>query len=305
MIRKPNEIFTILFLSVDIIGSTIYKSKTLDGNWAQFFKDFYEDFPSKFKSKYDNSIYNLNEKEKPILWKAIGDELIFTSEIEDPRKIHIILNCFVDVIKRYRKEIKVKNEDLNLKGTAWTASFPVVNLSVNIIGKEDYIGPSIDTGFRITKFSTNEKMAISVELAYIIAKTVSLETENSSINKIFYEGDEILKGVLNETAYPKFYLKIDNIDNPKRKKYLATKNSILNVNNDIIVKMIEHFIKSVNNENVMAKPYFPNSTSKDFNKMPNMHKERIKQLPMIDNYGNTPENKSSKRNKIPNSPPKI
>lgn len=100
-------------------------------------------------------------------------------------------------------------DHLDVKGTAWLAGFPVNN--VEIISNDDsqnsvdYIGPSIDIGFRLTKFSNPGKFVVSIELAYLLTKCQSITELQFS-----YSGKEVLKGVLENKPYPVIWLKTNN-----------------------------------------------------------------------------------------------
>ncbi len=85
-----------------------------------------------------------------------------------------------------------------------------------MIQQNDFIGTSIDCGFRLGKYSTLEKLVISVELATILLrdKTKMIEELNIRIEsnniKLYFDDEVELKGVLNEKKgtlkYPLIWL---------------------------------------------------------------------------------------------------
>ena len=79
--------------------------------------------------------------------------------------------------------------------------------------QKDFIGPQIDTGFRLKEFATPQKMIISVELAYMILK-INQEGSESIINQLYYDGRKKLKGVDEKGGYPLFWTEAmpDEID---------------------------------------------------------------------------------------------
>lgn len=106
-----------VFLSVDVVGSTALKQKGrvydmqegvadhgpefVNGDWLRFITNFYRDFPSKLVDAFEGirdsrrGESNSNEgatTKPPILWKALGDELIFSAEIlgEEDAAIHLV-----------------------------------------------------------------------------------------------------------------------------------------------------------------------------------------------------------------------
>ena len=110
---------------------------------------------------------------------------------------------------------------LKLKGSAWTAEFPVGNAIVPLNDGVDYIGPSMDTGFRLSRVSTPRKFAVSAELAMLILglpRSVSVEVP------LHYDGRCQLKGVMEKEGYP--FLWID-LHHPKRSNLEAAEDDLL------------------------------------------------------------------------------
>jgi len=153
----------ILFLSVDIIGSTAYKNSTSKSRedehpWLQFFRDFYVAFPEKLASSLPE---HYTENDVPHIWKTAGDELIFAKGIKIINEICECVNGFRKTIVDYKKEMEKKTANLSLKATGWIAGFPIVNAKITTKNdKTDYIGPSMDTGFRLCELSDSRKFII-------------------------------------------------------------------------------------------------------------------------------------------------
>jgi hypothetical protein len=174
--------------------------------------------------------------DEPLFWKSIGDEVLFTKVLSDHRQLATTLNCWFSAVSRMRKFLKNENSSLDVKCTAWLAGFPYRNREV-VIGKYpnsenrqienyyqengnllnkfyneqsdpglavDYIGPSIDTGFRLTSFSSSRKMVVSIDIAYIISMT-SFDGEVKRLD-LYYEGSHSLKGVMGGAPYPVFWI---------------------------------------------------------------------------------------------------
>lgn len=138
----------LLFLSVDIVGSTAYKqanshlrSIDSDGNatgrsyfapWAGQIENFYRLFPHTFQVELSNARSNNKDLlgknfslgDNPELWKAVGDELIFKKEITDSRQVAIVVLAWIKTLKIVKEKLDPK---LNLKSGIWTAGFPVMN----------------------------------------------------------------------------------------------------------------------------------------------------------------------------------
>lgn len=316
----------VLFLSVDISGSTAYKHKKGSRlTWGLIFKDFYEQFPVFLEKACRDSINNNNHLEhqvSPKLWKSIGDELVFCSCPKSPVSVKWQILAFVEAIKQYsyqlgeKQKLPTEQEDksstnqnrLGLKATAWLAEIPTVNECLVIersmkkspdssdssqtdsitaaIDEEnfanlDFIGPSIDTGFRLSKYATTEKCVLSVEIALLLA---------SCGEAIYFDGFHEMKGVLDNTPYPIFWLEI-TISNMHKPLYPV-----------IRTKDIENYCRSFIQETIVnifgfpTLPYFREEDSNTFNSYSELHKElydKVTNPDSQDGYEQDDSNKAS------------
>lgn len=307
-----------LFLSVDIVGSTAYKQahhSVKAGDpiqpiepWVGMVTHFYRNFPiiffteyEKFKDKYSRKgIENWVQPSSPTLWKAAGDELIYTITITDYRQTALFILAWQDAIKQFRRTLKGFSKKLNLKGSAWLAGFPVNNTEVifdfnRMAGESsagshfdasdenmlnlfsfytekngvdsnstiiDYIGPSIDIGFRLGAFSTPRHLICSVELVWILCQALKDRTiksicdlsENCEENsKVFhFSGRHLLKGVLDGVPYPIFW-----IDIGEHKNFNSAEDKISNcppLETNAVEQYCEEFIDSCEAE-YMIRPF--------------------------------------------------
>jgi hypothetical protein len=227
---------TRLFLSADIAGSTAYKQKKqLEGElatWPAVFVKFFLGLPGHFRAELDAVRQEVEEKytayapaAEPVMWKAIGDELVFWQEVESELQVGVSVLASKRALIRYREGLK--GEALDVKGAAWTASFPYPNRELAVprhLGAAtdpgepittnennlsrpndfilDFIGPNIDVGFRIASRSTPRKMQVSLEVADVLASVEQYLPEY----RLFYGGTEELKGVHRGRPYPTFWL---------------------------------------------------------------------------------------------------
>jgi hypothetical protein len=180
--------------------------------------------------------------EQPRLWKTIGDEVLFVKNLTDHRQVALVLECWKSAVDQMRSFLKKDGSRLDIKSTAWTAGFPFRNSEVAVSSDSslastetgewfveggrilnqfyrdgsvkdvqiDYIGPSIDVGFRLTSFSSSRKFVISVEVAYILAVSAPSAFTSDCIRQVFYDGSHSLKGVLGGVSYPVFWLDFSN-----------------------------------------------------------------------------------------------
>jgi hypothetical protein len=74
----------------------------------------------------------------------------------------------------------------------------------------DFIGPSIDAGFRLTKFSTPKKFVLAADLALMLLDAIHRTEVAWDQFHLFYDGAEQLKGVLDGEPYPIVWLDMHN-----------------------------------------------------------------------------------------------
>lgn len=122
---------SLLFLSCDITGSTAFKQRR-SAPWLRTFLSFYREFPQQLGDL-------LAEADRPLrfdLWKAVGDEMIFTCAVDDERDVDLAVRLWLAAMDGY----ELNRSALELRDlTAY---------------QYDYFGPSIDTGFRVTECSS-------------------------------------------------------------------------------------------------------------------------------------------------------
>ena len=197
-----------LFLSVDIAGSTAFKSSRPSEvqPWLPTLYRFFSEFPIQLAN-----LYQSNEP-SPRLWKTLGDEIVFVIEITDHRQVSNHLCRFRDAISSYREVVKDADKKLDLKGAAWLAGFPVGNTMLtlrhgagNKQEMEDFVGPSIDCGFRLSKHASPRKLMISVETALVVSGTGHKNHDKPAVHAA--RGEE-LKGILGGRPYPKLWIEV-------------------------------------------------------------------------------------------------
>lgn len=251
------------------------------------FRNRWGNLQRRVQRNQSDDILNIMVGPSPRVWKTVGDEIIFWKELEHENQIWATFCTWMKAIGDIRKSFKDRQVALDIKSTAWIAEFPVRNkilysqdniktiaeqanrdLMVKLSppsneelislyyknqaqGSADFIGPAIDIGFRISKFSTSKKMAISLDVAYLLylsyAKNIApcfqnqTEDRNKSIVRAYeedlrlpsnfliynrgfennteharfcvhYSGTEYLKGVLGGLKYPIFWINTSEMD---------------------------------------------------------------------------------------------
>ena len=234
----------ILFLSVDIQNSTNFKNEHI-GNidkWYKFFHNFFKQFPIYYESYLIESKALLEYPPKQDseinaqIWKSLGDELIFQFEISHRTEITWYILSFKQALEKFHKEIQESTPYLGVKGTSWLAGFPVNNVELNNTNKTDFIGPSIDLGFRLSKHALPYKFVISVELAYLLLMNPSVTAIQFS-----YSGKEVLRGILKDKPYPIIWIKLEN---NTRNNDTDDSKIIPDINKDYLREFCLNFIKN-------------------------------------------------------------
>ncbi len=216
----------VLFLSVDLANSTAFKAKNYhitsdDGDdkprsgqpWLEAFEFFYTTFPVVFNSYYGHEAAPSANKErspsiydKPHIWKLLGDEILFYVSLQNINHAVQTVDAFRQSILDFNARLNSRPEyrSLRCKGAAWTAGFPVINskIAITIDNKDnlDFVGPSIDIGFRLSKHSNDRRFIVSAELLLLLL-CAPTDTHVRPFRFHFHKKEE-LHGVLHGAAYP-------------------------------------------------------------------------------------------------------
>lgn len=206
---------------------------------ANFFGSFREEFVREwrlFKQLVAPSL-NIEVSVDPLFWKANGDELIFVKELYDRKEVIGCVNAWLKALKALRAQLIVSG--LDIKATAWIAGFPITNSefvfqlnpasamefedeprlyqfgllerwhenpSLRHDLMMDFIGPSMDTGFRLATLSSPREFVVSVDVAYFLATSHLPPKSEIEMPSIFFNGTSVLKGVLGGKPYPVFWI---------------------------------------------------------------------------------------------------
>jgi hypothetical protein len=211
--RKDELEEAYLFLSFDLVNSTAYKLH--NNNWPMAFESFFIDCAGKTKEFIFN--YPSQSLDEPPLkeWKRLGDEIIFYIKIAQldslwdlPKRVFLSLKNIIEALQTYNSNSEIQ---LSAKATLWGAVVSPSakgkmhkNTVFNILtAKEngailDFLGPDIDTGFRISKYASPGKLVIDAYLAWLFNKySKDKKDEDMKIVSL-----ETLKGIWNNRRYP-------------------------------------------------------------------------------------------------------
>lgn len=268
-----------LFLSVDLVGSTAFKNRRetelssyRNGPpWANVFQEFYAGFPRVFERQIGH--HRLDAPIRPRLVKAIGDELLLQTPIESSHDAQQVVRHFAVALVDYKSK-NLSDHQLSLKGTAWIAGFPINNFRVSFEQEDgrravDFIGPSIDTGFRLTSMSSPRMLTVSVDLALLLLQGDGLD--------LYFGGTHNLKGVLGGKPYPHIWYKVAGDDAELHTAELRL--SKQTADKDALKQYCEHYIEGSANT-WLIRPYLKDDDR--FSKTPEWHKQVLETFRRVD-----------------------
>jgi hypothetical protein len=177
---------------------------------------------------------------QPRVWKTNGDEIVFVVELLSDFDVIAGCRCFLEVVYCCADQLKTKSghyaapaagggqageaggATLSAKGFLWAASFHENSIAIPFSlllggapggeGLYEYLGISVDAGFRIGKYASENKVSISVELAdKLVSIMDALGREELPGLHIKYDEGEPLKGLLEPGEnYPKIYFDLNH-----------------------------------------------------------------------------------------------
>lgn len=210
-----------LFASIDLEGSTAFKQTLANRQsrtWLSVVLNFVETFEQSFWQHIGEQArdpFKTPSPKQPRLWKILGDELVFAMEIKRAVDACIYVDALTAALSDWNRAVLAQRKvsaamperPLLVKGAAWLADFPVTNAVLPIEGNHhDYIGPSMDTGFRLAKLASPRRLALSVELAWLLLR----ENEQRKIE--FAGRTRELKGVACDSGYPQLWIEVPASD---------------------------------------------------------------------------------------------
>jgi hypothetical protein len=209
-------------LSFDLVNSTAFKTNFRA--WHVVIHYFYELLVKELQTKCEGIK----------VWKYVGDEVLLYKQItnldELSKDIPKVFHVCRSVSRAVQNSFDQARNFLSVKATVWIARAAEVppqdinglkqqlifggaseeavespNIVVRVTSGEeqqsmDFLGPDVDAGFRIAKFSHSEKLTVSADLAYLLSmhgRANDIRRENLRI--ISYEE---LKGIWAGRYYP-------------------------------------------------------------------------------------------------------
>lgn len=200
-----------LFFSFDLVNSTRYKAQ-FPRHWPIVTTHFYDIVANEMATRFTSAR----------LWKYVGDEILFyklvtsTSDVRDC--LRLARDVLVTAIAILHQVYPQTRPILSLKGSVWIAAVEYVkptesrdiqltkrNLVTGVTTltdalDRDFLGPEIDTGFRLGKYVRHRRLIVSAHLAALLYRERAHCDRIEDKLKIV--GFEELKGVWEERRYP-------------------------------------------------------------------------------------------------------
>lgn len=176
--HKENSLY--IFFSLDICDST--KMKDQIPNWKDIIL----------------KLYNTQEEFKDIMrvWKYVGDEIVFCTAFSGIESLVKLINTAYKKLESVESELtKIADKEgytVSIKGTMWLAYISSDSSHTNQISDiDEFLGKQIDEGFRMTGFSSNNKLLLDPKIVFILLLLFSLDAskvsilEENSVNRKF------------------------------------------------------------------------------------------------------------------------
>jgi hypothetical protein len=205
-------------MSVDLAGSTAYKAQAqfdAEGpEWLEAFEAFFREVPLIMMGQIAGAFALEDEVPHSGVWKVIGDEIIFMAHPSTPREALLLTIAFYRTVVNYDRKI-FERWPLRIKGCCWAAQVSGRNREIEIpemLGTDgnqtyvDYLGPDVDTGFRLASCGGRGQVIISSNLVHLLA---SLDEPEEV--RFHYVGRKVLKGVYSGRPYPLFLISMPDL----------------------------------------------------------------------------------------------
>lgn len=213
MTAKSDHSGVALFMSVDLAGSTAFKAQAIgegeSPEWLEAFEAFFREVPLIMMGQIAAAFAMEDEVPDTGVWKVIGDEIVFMAYPSTAREAQRLLVAFYKTVINYDKKI-FERWPLRIKGCCWAAQISRRNRAIEIpemLGANteqayvDYLGPDVDTGFRLAACGGRGQVIVSSNLVHLVC-----DMEDHLGIQFHYTGRKVLKGVYNGRPYPLFLM---------------------------------------------------------------------------------------------------
>lgn len=218
MSRGASEV--VLFMSADVVGSTAFKGHhSADaGTWLEAFATLFKELPLVFIGELGMAFLDEEDMPEAGVWKVMGDEVIFVTMPRSARELMLATSAFVRTVHDYDQRLAAR-WPLQIRGTCWAAELGQRNRRIDIPemfgGRNgepyrDFLGPDVDTGFRLSAHSGHGEVIVSPNLVEAIAAAQA----GAPRLRFHPIGEKPLKGVIAGQPFP--LILASDVDTPPR-----------------------------------------------------------------------------------------
>lgn len=197
----------VLFLSVDVVGSTAYKVRAAQEgrDWVAAFSALFMELPLVYVGEIAH-VFDADD-EVPLfgVWKVMGDEMLLIAVPRSRRELGGLLEAFAATLERVQQRFSA-DYGITLAAGAWAAEVGQRNQMIEIpemfggfdgLPYRDFLGPDVDLGFRLRACARPAELLASPNLVE------TLLAVDASHGLHFHERDRMpLRGVAGEFPFP-------------------------------------------------------------------------------------------------------
>ncbi|MBK8068329.1 MAG: hypothetical protein IPK27_12080 [Rhodanobacteraceae bacterium] len=211
----------VMFLSADVVGSTAFKAGTVsdagEALWLEAFETLFRELPLIFIGKLAEYFALEDDLPHSGVWKVMGDEVVFAAMPQDINQAQLIVAAFSDAVVRYDQRISA-SWPLRIRGCCWGAEIGERNRAIEIpemLGASedrpylDFLGPDVDTGFRLSGHSRPGELILSPNLAEAFAR----QPDQRGL-RFHFVGEAPLKGVCGGQPFPLVLASVEGVGAP-------------------------------------------------------------------------------------------
>ncbi|MCB1553931.1 MAG: hypothetical protein KDJ14_09000 [Xanthomonadales bacterium] len=221
----------ILFMSADVVGSTAFKGEHSDdaGVWLGAFATLFRELPLVFMGELGMAFLDSDTVPEAGVWKVMGDEVIFVTVPRSSEEAALATQAFVRTVREYDRRL-AERWPLRIRGACWAAELGARNRQIDIPEMfggtdgqpyRDFLGPDIDTGFRLSAHSGHGEVILSPNLAECIAR----QQQGAPAIRFHHFADKPLKGVIAGQPFP--LIIASDIESPGSKRAVTPDGELL------------------------------------------------------------------------------
>ncbi|MCF8481964.1 MAG: hypothetical protein K9H25_16185 [Rhodospirillum sp.] len=200
-------------MSADIVGATAYKSERVgraQGGveaWLPPFYGLFRDLPLVFMGKLAQAFFEADRIPEVAVWRVAGDEVVFIGEPTSRLETLMLVEAFGNLTSDFHGRLG-SGWGLGLRGCVWLAPLGRDNVEIEVpeitMGGggdaapfKEYLGPDVDSGFRLSKHGHPGEMILS---PLLVASLLGPELDGRLAIRV--EGAAPLKGLFGGEACP-------------------------------------------------------------------------------------------------------